>query len=94
PPRPTNQISSSVELAEEIAGAGLAIDCTKEATYADEFLDIGALVFYLRMIPWEVPGFSVDRHRLPLWEIYEEIERVGSFRVTTHRLLVVAQRPG
>ncbi|MGA9044355.1 MAG: class I SAM-dependent methyltransferase [Thermoplasmata archaeon] len=94
PPRPTNQISSSVELAEEIAGAGLAIDCTKEATYADEFLDIGALVFYLRMIPWEVPGFSLDRHREPLREIYEEIERVGSFRVTTHRLLVVAQRPG
>lgn len=92
PSHPTNDVSSAVELAEEISSAGFVIQDKAEATYSDEFLDVGAVVYYLRAIPWEVPGFSVDRHREHLKEIYLEIQRKGSFRVTTHRLLVVARR--
>ncbi|MGC2289348.1 MAG: methyltransferase domain-containing protein [Thermoplasmata archaeon] len=93
PIHPTNNVSGVDGLADEIAAAGFAIHDQDEAMYTDEFLDIGAVVFYLRAIPWEVPGFSLDRHRESLREIYHEIERTGSFRVTSHRLLVVAQRP-
>ena len=92
PSQPTNDVSSAAGLAEEIASAGFVIQDKAEATYSDEFLDIGALVYYLRAIPWEVPGFSVDRHREQLKEIYLEIQRKGSFRVTTHRFLVLARR--
>ena len=92
PSLPTNNVSSAAGLAEEISSAGLVIQDSAEATYSDEFLDIGAVVYYLRAIPWEVPGFSVNLHRERLREIYREIQRKGSFRVTTHRLLVVARR--
>lgn len=81
PPPATNHVSSAVGLAAEVAASGLAVRTTDEATYSDEFLDVGALVFYLRAIPWEVPGFSADRYREPLWEIHQQIERTGAFRV-------------
>jgi hypothetical protein len=27
------------------------------------FADIGALAWYLRMVPWAVPGFDITTHR-------------------------------
>jgi len=90
---PTNNVSSASGLASEIEAAGFAIHEKSEALYSDGFLDVGALVFYLRAIPWEVPGFSLERDRERLKLIYEEIQKTGSFRVTSHRILVVAQRP-
>jgi SAM-dependent methyltransferase len=104
PPRPAtdrvsdatefaNRNSSAAELAEEVSTAGLDVRDAKEATYPDDFLDIGALVYYLRAAPWEVPGFSVDRDRKILRAIDQEIQRTEFFRLTSHRLLVTAQRP-
>ncbi|MFZ0830589.1 MAG: methyltransferase domain-containing protein [Thermoplasmata archaeon] len=93
PPPPTNHLQSLAAFAAELAGAGFEVRQTAEAVHTDEFLDVGAVVYYLRAIPWEVPDFSMDRNRETLREIYQEIQRTGSFRVTTHRLLVTAQRP-
>ena len=93
PVTPRNNVSSAIGLAEEISDAGFEVVEKAEAAYPSEFLDIGALVFYLRAIPWEVPGFSVARDIEPLHQIYREIQQSGSFRVTSHRLLVVARRP-
>ncbi len=92
PTRPTNNVSSAAGLAGEISSSGFVIEDKAEATYTTEFLDLGAVVYYLRAIPWEVPGFSVERHREQLKGIHREIRRNGSFRATTHRLLVVARR--
>jgi SAM-dependent methyltransferase len=92
--RPTNNVASAVDFAHEISAAGLVVDLREEARYSNEFLDLAAVVFYLRAIPWEVPGFSVDRDRKALYEIYKEIRREGVFQVTAHRLLVVASRQG
>ena len=90
-PRPTNDVSNAERLADEVAGAGLTVRRKEEATYSTEFGDIGAVVFYLRAVPWEVPGFSLGRDRERLKEIDDGIRRTGSFRVTAHRLLIVAQ---
>lgn len=94
PPHSTNDVTSAAGLAQEISSSGLEVRDKAEATDRDEFLDVTALIFYLRAIPWEVPGFSLARDHDRLKEIYEEIQQTGSFRLTTHRLLVVAERPG
>jgi SAM-dependent methyltransferase len=91
--RPTNDVTGASALAAEIARSGLVVHDAQEAVYAGSFRDVGALVYFLRAAPWEVPGFSVTEMRGTLREIHEEIRRSGSFRVTTHRLLVLAQRP-
>lgn len=90
---PTNDVSSSAALANEIARAGFVVRRQEEWIGFTEFLDVGAVVYYLKAIPWEVPGFSVSRHRAMLEEIHHGILATGSLRVTSHRLLVIAQRP-
>jgi SAM-dependent methyltransferase len=90
---PGNDVTNATRLAAEVSAAGLVVERADEAFYSEEFLDVGALVFYLRAIPWEFPHFSVDRDREALRAIDAEIRRTGSFRVTAHRLLVTARRP-
>lgn len=38
------------------------------------FTDVGALVYYLKAIPWLVPGFSVTTHLEPLLQLQERLE--------------------
>ncbi|MDE1882063.1 MAG: methyltransferase domain-containing protein [Euryarchaeota archaeon] len=88
----TNDTSSVAALSGEVSGAGLRVERREEAILAYEFLDVGALVYFLRAVPWEVPGFSTSRHRAMLERIHGEIASRGSFRTTHHLMLVLAKR--
>jgi len=54
------------------------------------FYDIGAVVYFLRLVPWIVPGFTVQRYRDLLSELHEVIQRDGVFETTASRTLVEA----
>lgn len=41
------------------------------------FTDVGAIVYYLKAVPWEVPGFSVATHQAGLFALQERLERTG-----------------
>jgi SAM-dependent methyltransferase len=90
--RSFNRLGSCRELAEEIAPAGFTIQEAREESHPEPFLDVGALVYFLRMAPWEVPGFSVERFRPVLSILHREVERRGHLELTAQRLLVVARR--
>jgi SAM-dependent methyltransferase len=90
---PTNALASADALAHEIASAGFRVVDRRESRTRDEFRDVGALTWFLRWAPWEVPGFSVDGSRPVLRRIHDEILRNGRLDVTAHRILVVAERP-
>ena len=55
------------------------------------FYDVGAFVWFARIIEWEFPGFSVDSCFDRLLELQETIERDGRITGTTHRYLIVAR---
>jgi SAM-dependent methyltransferase len=90
---PTNAVGSARELAAEVASSGLRVVGQREARYEEAFRDVGALVWYLRFAPWQIPGFSTSRYRETLRKIHKEIVRTGRFLVTAHRILVIAERP-
>jgi SAM-dependent methyltransferase len=90
---PTNAVESADALAREIASVGFRVVDRRESRAHDEFRDVGALTWFLRWAPWEVPGFSVEGARPILRRIHAEILRTGSLAVTAHRLLVIAERP-
>jgi hypothetical protein len=50
----------------QVVRAGLAVERAEVAREAVRFADVGALAWYLRMIPWAVPGFDVMAHRSAL----------------------------
>ena len=74
--------------------AGFEILETGEAFRPICFYDVGAFVWFARIIVWEFPGFSVDRCFERLLEMHKTIEKRGKIAGTTHRYLIVARKPG
>jgi SAM-dependent methyltransferase len=88
-----NRLETLGAFTEEIESAGLVVKLRREATYPERFLDIGALVYFLRAAPWEVPEFTVERFRSVLLSLHDEIQERGYWELEAHRLLVEARRP-
>lgn len=72
--------------------AGFEIIMANEAYRSIEFYDVGAFVWFARIIEWEFPGFSVDRCFDKLLKMQTIIENTGKIRGTTHRYLLVVKK--
>jgi hypothetical protein len=57
------------------------------------FHDIGAVVYFLRLVIWIVPGFTVATYREQLRSLHDQIERDGTYVTDASRVLVVATKP-
>lgn len=73
--------------------AGFELLETKEYFPNVRFFDIGALVYFARIIQWEFPGFSVDACRAELLSLQREIQERGEVKSLEHRFLIVARKP-
>ena len=56
------------------------------------FYDVGALVWFARIIVWEFPEFSVDACLDRLLLAQQILERDGAIEGRTHRYMIVAQK--
>ena len=56
------------------------------------FLDVGALVYFLKAIPWVVEDFDVERSREVLELLDGQVRESGSIQFTYSRFLVQAAR--
>lgn len=72
--------------------AGFTLLRAEEAYRPITFRDVGAFVWFARIIEWEFPGFSVDACFDRLLELQRQIGREGKFTGTIHRFLIVAQK--
>ena len=57
-----------------------------------EFYDVGALVWFARIIEWEFPGFSVEKYKDNLFKAQEILDREGSIKGQIHRYYFVARK--
>lgn len=74
----------------ELHEAGLKIIEQKEDIVKTRFYDIEAIVFYLKAIPWQVPGFTVEKYYEKLKGIHNTLEKEGFIDFTCHRFFVIA----
>jgi len=74
------------------ADLGFEILQAEEAFGPICFYDVGAFVWFARIIEWEFPGFSVDRCFDRLLQLQETVAREGRVTGTTHRYLIVARK--
>lgn len=72
--------------------AGFHIVEEAEAYRPIQFYDVGAFVWFARIIEWEFPNFSVDKCFEQLLEMQKMIEDKGSVEGTIHRYLIVAKK--
>lgn len=78
--------------AEKFRKAGFTILRQAECFRPIRFYDVGALVWFARIIQWEFPDFSVDTHLDNLWNAQKKLEQTGCVEGRTHRFLLVAQK--
>jgi len=55
------------------------------------FYDIGALVFFCKIIVWEFPGFSVNKYYNKLRKLHSICQRNGYITSKEHRFLLVCK---
>ena len=72
--------------------AGFKIIDGQEVFRPIRFYDVGALVWFARIIEWEFPGFSVDRCLKQLMEVQRQIESNGSVEGRIHRFMMMARK--
>lgn len=72
--------------------AGFSVIQAQEAFRPIKFWDVGALVWFARIIEWEFPCFSVRACLENLYRAQETLEREGVIEGRTHRFLLVAQK--
>ena len=73
--------------------AGFDIIRGEETFRPIRFFDVGAFVWFARIIEWEFPGFSVEKCFDRLLKMQETIDRTGAAEGTIHRYLIVARKP-
>jgi SAM-dependent methyltransferase len=72
---------------------GMEVVDVREAALRCVFDDIAAVVYFLRLVVWIVPGFSVDRYRTELRALHDRMRAEGPFVATSHRFLIEARKP-
>jgi SAM-dependent methyltransferase len=63
-----------------------------EDIYPQRFYDVGAIVYQLKAIPWQIPDFSVERYFDQLKTVHENIQRDGYVDVLEHRFIIIAEK--
>jgi SAM-dependent methyltransferase len=57
-----------------------------------KFNDIGAVVYYLKCIPWQVKDFSIDKYYKKLEIMNEIIEKIGEIEFISHRFYIIIEK--
>ncbi|GAA3204060.1 class I SAM-dependent methyltransferase [Dactylosporangium siamense] len=71
-----------------LTAAGFTLVEVREEHPELTFTDVGALVFQLRMVPWQVPDFTVARYD----EALRRLHALGPIVTHAHRFLILASR--
>jgi SAM-dependent methyltransferase len=76
----------------QLKAAGLTITQTLEWSGQLAFTDVGAIVYYLKAVPWLVPGFSVKTHAAYLLALQSRLERGEQLGFVARKYLIEAHK--
>ncbi len=71
--------------------AGLTITVVQESEGKLRFTDVGAIVYYLKAVPWLVPGFTVSTHFPVLKRLYLRLQERGRLEFA-HKMYSIETR--
>jgi SAM-dependent methyltransferase len=74
-PSPSGPVWSLGFATSQLEAAGLRVTDGAEAHLPGWFADIGALMYYLRAVPWQVPDFDIDQDRHHLARLHATVCR-------------------
>lgn len=74
----------------QLKAGGMTVDDTQEWSGRLSFTDVGAIVYYLKAVPWLVPGFSVETHLEYLLALEQRLERGDGLTFVAKKYLIEA----
>ena len=80
------------KIVNELEDVGFNIIKKLEAFPITRCFDVGAIVYYLKAIPWQIPEFSVEKYEKNLWDMHLEILEEGYIDLTSHRILILSEK--
>jgi len=92
-PQPVDPARSAQVAVAGAQAAGLAVAGLREQALRVVFYDVGAVVHFLRKVPWTVPGFTVDGYADQLARMHRRIRARGPFVSHAQRFLIEARKP-
>ena len=75
-----------------LENAGMTIERIAEHDGQKHFSDVGAIVYYLRAIPWLVDNFSVDNYLSQLLQLQEQLEAKRPLSFSNKHYLIQARK--
>jgi hypothetical protein len=75
----------------QLEGSGFELIQCREERPVTRFMDVGAIVFYLNAVPWQVADFDAHLYSPALRQLHVTIENRGCFEVEAHRFLIEAE---
>ncbi|HEX2907258.1 MAG TPA: class I SAM-dependent methyltransferase [Phototrophicaceae bacterium] len=76
----------------EVEAAGFEIIAAHEDFPIMRIFDVGAVVYYLKAIPWQIEDFSVESYFDQLLALHQTIQQQGYVDLHDHRFLIVARK--
>jgi len=77
-----------------LKAAGLTVLNTQDWSGSLAFTDVGAIVYYLKAVPWLVPGFSVETHLGNLLKLQSRLENGEALAFVARKYLIEARKAG
>lgn len=78
----------------ELTTSGFEVIWSAGAEIPTRFYDIGAVIYYLLAVPWQVPGFSIERYRKKLFNLHQTIHSQGYIDILAQRFIIIARWRG
>jgi hypothetical protein len=85
--------SSVAKYVPQLQAGGLEIVDTQDWSGHLAFTDVAAIVYYLKAVPWLVPGFSVATHLQPLLSLQHQLESGRPLTYIARKYLIEAYQP-
>ena len=79
-------------ISDQFSQTGFEILDGRECFRPIRFYDVGALVWFARIIEWEFPGFSVERCQDRLLHAQAILDEKGCIKGRIHRILMIARK--
>ena len=91
PPYPNASVEQYLP---RLRAAGMEVMDVREWTGTLAFTDVGAIVYYLKAVPWMVPEFGVDRYLPDLLALQDRLDTGEELAFTARKYLIEARKPG
>ena len=76
-----------------LQAAGFDVVDVREWSGRLAFTDVGAIVYYLKAVPWLVPGFTVESQAGKLLALQKQLDEQGQLVYEAGNYLIEAEKP-